>query len=451
MIFYLIGIFCINLWSLVPIYRVIEEDRKSDKGRFVEIFLRGLFNLPGAFVFWRLIRKTTNEIKTKRGVSTVDQELLFIALVFAYEVFSIPLVAVIGGAFWPQGILLGVLFILFANHYQTSKPPMAVCVLTIIGIVSVNLWSGTTDYRMSIIAVTLIILNEVSLKAFMRFAITSLGIYIVMSSISLAISKEIGYQAIAVFAMRNIVTYAMLVFLFYIGKKQLILVEKLKRTAIELKEKNQQMEELRLANERNRIAREIHDTLGHTLTGALIQLEAARKVVPKDQVQAVAMIGRTQEVIREGFSDVKRAIRALRPTGVEASTIQEALTDLSKRAENELGIRVNLNIDEAVDLDPDQRVAVFRITQEGITNSMRHGNAAEIMIELSQDTHTVRLVIEDNGDGCSHIVEGYGLTGIRERVQKMEGKMTVKSRRGKGFLMMICLPGKMKEQETAVE
>lgn len=450
MIFYVIGLICINMWSLEPIYRTETVDQNVSKGIRADMMLRGLVNLPGAFVYWILLRRSTNQIKTEQGGYSVDQELIFIALVLAYEAFTIPLAAILGVSFWAQAILLLVLFVLFALHYRRKKMSLAVSALTIVGIVFVNLWSGTTDYRMSIIAVTLIILNEVSLKAFRRFAISSLSIYILMSSVSLLMATETGGKAILVFAIRNIITYAMLIFLFYVGKKQLILVEKLKRTAIALKEKNQQMEELRLANERNRIAREIHDTLGHTLTGALIQLEAAKKVVPADQEKAVDMIERTQSVIREGFSDVKRAIKALRPSGIEAGTIKEALADLTDRAEKEFGILVDLKVDSRLQLDEDQRVAVFRITQEGITNSMRHGNAAEVMIELSQEYHTVRLIIEDNGDGCAHIVEGYGLTGIRERVQKMQGKMTVKSRRGKGFLMMICLPCKQDQEQAPV-
>jgi len=450
MTLYVIGLICINLWLLVPIYQGQEGEQKLQKGKLVEIILRGLVNLPGAFAHWMVIRRTSNQIKVGSSFVTVDQELIFIALVFAYEAFTVPLAAILSAEIWPQGLLLLVLITLFALHYRANKMSSVVSALTISGIVFVNLWSGTTDYRMSIIAVTLIILNEVPLKVFRRFAIGGLSIYIFMSSAALALSAEVGWRAIFVFAMRNVITYAMLIFLFYVGKKQLILVEKLKRTALELKEKNQQMEELRLANERNRIAREIHDTLGHTLTGALIQLEAAKKVVPTDQDKAVDMIGRTQDVIRDGFSDVKRAIKALRPSGIEAASIKEALSDLAKRAEKEFGIRVNLKVDDSLKLDEDQRVAVFRITQEGITNSMRHGNAAEIMIELSQEYHTVRLVIEDNGDGCAHIVEGYGLTGIRERVQKMQGKMSVKSRKGKGFLMMICLPRKRPKEQALV-
>lgn len=437
------GLFIINLLMLRPIFSACKAAMQSRTARgFVYVGI-GAANIPGAFVFWLRERKKTRFHAARHLRSSVDAELIFIVLIMIYEWFAVLLADSRPEMVWIKPTLLMILLLLFLLHDQKEIGQVSQFFLSMIiiaGVVVVNQWAGSSEYKISIIVVTVAVLNEYPLAVAKRFAFVPLVLYMGLSSVAMRMIEAAGFKAIAIFAIRNAITYGMIVCMFYIGKKQLLIVEELKRTTLELYEKNQRMEEVRLMRERNRIAREIHDTLGHTLTGAIIQLEAAKKMIPVDQDKAVQIIERTQEVTREGFADVKRAIRALRPILIEESSLQEALHALTERVQTEYGVTVNLEMDEALVLEDKRKIALYRMMQEGITNSMRHGEASKIQIGIQQKQNSVRLVLEDDGIGCSHVVEGYGLKGIRERVEQLNGEMVVKSAPKKGFMIMICIP-----------
>ncbi|BES65565.1 hypothetical protein SANA_20040 [Gottschalkiaceae bacterium SANA] len=437
-----LGLFCMNLCILIPIVSVWKGKNHLKASRSLVWLGMGIANIAGAFFFWLFERKTSR-YSSRSLRRSVDAELVFIVLIFIYEVLAFLLAA--GGlhGIGVKILLLVILMLMLLQHYRKSINQnwrFLLSLITVLMIIFVNQWSGTNEYKISIIVVTLLVLHEYPLSVVKHFAFVPLVLFVGLSSIAMRVNEGAEYKVIAILAMRNTITYGLIVFMFYIGKKQLMLVEELKRTTLELREKNQRMEEVQLMRERNRIAREIHDTLGHTLTGAIIQLEAAKKMVPVDPEQAIVIIERTQETTREGFADVKRAIHALRPMMIEESNLQDALTGLVDRVQTECGVEVNLEIDEALVLEDGCKIALYRMAQEGITNSLRHGEASIIRIDIRQKQNSIRLVMEDNGLGCGHIVEGYGLKGIRERVTQFDGQMAIKSTPKNGFMMMICIP-----------
>lgn len=432
-----------NLCILIPIFFAWKDQNQLKASRSLVWLGMGMANIAGAFFFWLVERKTSGHSSSKYLPSSVDAEIVFIVLIFVYEVLAFLLAASSLDEIGVKLLLLAVLALMLLQHYRKlmkQKWRFFLSLTTVLACILVNQWSGTNEYKISIIVVTLLVLHEYPLAIVKHFAFVPLVLFVGLSSVAMRVSTGADYMTIAIIAMRNTITYGLIVFMFYIGKKQLMLVDELKRTSLELREKNQRMEEVQLMRERNRIAREIHDTLGHTLTGAIIQLEAAKKMVPVDPEQATAIIERTQETTREGFADVKRAIHALRPMMIEESNLQDALNGLAERVQTECGVVVNLEMDQALVLEEGCKVALYRMTQEGITNSLRHGEASIIRIDIRQKQNSIRLVMEDNGLGCDHIVEGYGLKGIRDRVRQFDGQMTIKSTPENGFMIMICIP-----------
>lgn len=227
--------------------------------------------------------------------------------------------------------------------------------------------------------------------------------------------------------------------------------EKIARTNLELEQAYKQLldnatklQELSIEKERNRMAREIHDTLAHTLTAAVVQMEACKKLLDVDVPRARVEVGKAQELLRTGLGDVKRTIKALRPEVLENCSISCALHSLIKDIEESTRVKVkfNENLQKETEISSSLEVTLFRVIQESITNAIRHGAAKEIEISMIEDDNRLNINIKDDGRGCAHIKEGYGLGGIIERIKALNGTVQFSSSAGKGFNTQITIPYK---------
>lgn len=235
----------------------------------------------------------------------------------------------------------------------------------------------------------------------------------------------------------------------YIVKRYMLQRDRLRRANEELEQAYGKLvdsaskaQELAVEKERTRMAREIHDTLAHTLTAAIVQLEACRKLVGVDAARAGEEIEKAQTTTREGLNEVKRTIKALRPQVLENRSLLDAVGILAVEAGKGTGVKVEMEVALAEDFKPAVQVetALFRIIQESITNAVRHGNAAVVKVSVGQEKDSLQLVITDDGKGCSHINKGFGLQGISERVEAMGGTARFLSSPGNGFRTEITIP-----------
>ena len=211
-----------------------------------------------------------------------------------------------------------------------------------------------------------------------------------------------------------------------------------------LREYAVQVEELATAKERNRLAREIHDSLGHYLTVINVQIEAARVVIGNDPPRALDALRKAQSLAQEGLADVRRSVAALRASPTEDRPLPEALAALA--AENRAsGLLTELAVTGAPrPLPPQTELTLYRAMQEGLTNIRKHARAARVDITLDYgDNERVRLVVRDNGvgDGPGGRPGGYGLLGVRERTHLLGGEVRTQSVEGQGFTLEVELPG----------
>jgi signal transduction histidine kinase len=221
------------------------------------------------------------------------------------------------------------------------------------------------------------------------------------------------------------------------------------RLAAELGEANKrlrdyatQVEELATLRERSRLAREIHDTLGHYLTVLNVQIEAACAVLASDPQRAGEILHKAQTLTRDGLTEVRRSVTELRNSTVDLKPLRETLELLADEC-RVTGIDANLIVTgEPSPLSPQTTLTLYRAAQEGLTNVRRHARAscATLRLDFSENAK-VRLRIEDNGAGCADSKEGFGLMGIRERVKLLNGKVSVQSTPGAGFSLEVELPG----------
>jgi two-component system, NarL family, sensor histidine kinase DesK len=202
-----------------------------------------------------------------------------------------------------------------------------------------------------------------------------------------------------------------------------------------LRKANEEIEHLAKVAERERIARDLHDILGHTLSVITLKSELAGKLIDRDPERAGNEIREVEQISRQALSDVRDAIRGYRSRGL-AAELAQAKTTLETA-----GVAVQCDAATTVQLPAMQESVLSLAVREAVTNVVRHAQAHTCRMRLEQQNGNCRLEIEDDGRGSSG-EEGNGLRGMRERVEMLGGKLQRQSRSGElsGTTLTITLP-----------
>lgn len=224
-----------------------------------------------------------------------------------------------------------------------------------------------------------------------------------------------------------------------LNKKLNMANEQLEIMNMQLKEYAMEIEKMAETRERNRLAREIHDTLGHALTGISVGIDACLTTIDISIEKTKKQLEVIGNVARQAIKDVRRSVSKLRPDQLESLSLEEALNNMI----GEIGKVTKTNIYfttqiKSLKFDPDEEDTIYRIVQEGITNSIRHGEAAEIYITIVRKDKQLNIVIKDNGKGCSDIKQGFGLRHIKERVRLLNGNVVYDGTNG--FSINVNIP-----------
>ena len=207
-----------------------------------------------------------------------------------------------------------------------------------------------------------------------------------------------------------------------------------------LRDHASQVEELATTKERNRLAREIHDSVGHYLTVVNVQIGAARTMLDQDRSRALEHLATAQSLTQEGLAEVRHSVAALRASPTESRPLPEALTSLVDQW-RAAGLNASFRQSGTVrTLRPQSNLTLYRAGQEALTNVAKHANATIVSVRLNYVEDRTRLTIEDNGVGATDSEGGFGLLGIRERVQLLNGSVRVSTDAGKGFILEVEVP-----------
>jgi signal transduction histidine kinase len=208
-------------------------------------------------------------------------------------------------------------------------------------------------------------------------------------------------------------------------------------------------EEMAVVEERNRLAREMHDTLGHRLTLASVQLEAAQRLCPTDSERAASLVGAVREQVREALAELRVTVATLR-SPVEADLqLRSALRRLMSHFEETTGLTIHRVLPNEMPLLPDaHRLALYRAAQEALTNIQKHAGAQQVWLVLAASDGAVTLLVGDDGRGISRdgAENGFGLHGLRERAQQLDGELHLEPRPGGGTQLSFRLPLPVEEQ-----
>jgi signal transduction histidine kinase len=208
-----------------------------------------------------------------------------------------------------------------------------------------------------------------------------------------------------------------------------------------LREHAAQVEELATTKERNRLAREIHDSLGHYLTVVNVQISAAQAIFAQDQARALDHLSKAQMLTKEGLAEVRRSVATLRTATTDGRPLHEALSKLVEQWDD-AGARATLEVTGAPrPLTPQAELTLYRAAQEALTNVGKHAQASRVRLTLDyRDAASVHLRVEDDGAGAVRLEQGFGLLGIRERAQLLGGEVRVSTKAGEGFCLEVELP-----------
>ncbi|QIB27899.1 sensor histidine kinase [Caloranaerobacter azorensis] len=244
-----------------------------------------------------------------------------------------------------------------------------------------------------------------------------------------------------------ITTYAMSVILFLYLKLQITerkkvqdLNKELNLAYKKLKQYSANVEELAIAKERNRIAADIHDFLGHSLVALIMHLDFLENVLNqeyKDKENIMEIVRKTQNIARESMQKLRTTVYMLKE---EKSDLEQSLKELINTLNINEKIKIILNTSKDIEnIAPEIKNIIYRTVQEGLTNSIKHGKATKIIINIYTNKNKIELVIKDNGIGCKNVIKGNGLTNIEKRISNYNGEILYSSN-NEGFTLHMFIP-----------
>lgn len=220
-----------------------------------------------------------------------------------------------------------------------------------------------------------------------------------------------------------------------------ITVKKLEKDVLynDLRAAYERVEGMAALKERNKIAREIHDTVGHTLTTVLVEIEAGKRLIQKDGELALTKLNLAQSQVRKGLNEIRSSVRMLEK-GEDILNFQADLASIIAETEKHSEVAIQAQIDEDIKLTRPQEKVILSALLEGLANGIRHGKSTAFLVKLLRNDQRVIFSLEDNGMGAHLVTPGFGLRAMKERISELEGTLEISSRIGEGFALTISLP-----------
>ncbi|MCF0133521.1 MAG: sensor histidine kinase [Blautia sp.] len=215
--------------------------------------------------------------------------------------------------------------------------------------------------------------------------------------------------------------------------------DKLEKANQQIQEYAKMSEKMAETRERNRLAREIHDTLGHTLTGIAAGIDACVATIDVAPEMTKKQLETISGVTRDGIKEIRRSVNELRPDALERFSLEYAISKMVTDMNSVSDARVYFNCEvKKLKFDEDEENAIYRVIQEGITNAIRHGYAKKIWVTMSQKDSDIILQIKDDGIGSKEVKSGFGTKHMKERIGMLGGTVTFDG--SDGFVVHAVIP-----------
>lgn len=285
-------------------------------------------------------------------------------------------------------------------------------------------------------------------KSFRSLVFTCVTLLLVYLAIMIAIDLHLynRLDAISYFITCSFILFASIVSVllqFYQRARQDVihLYTHLKETHERLQEYALQAEELGAARERVTIARELHDSVGHQLTGLIVQMQAARKLRLVGPEQSEKIYAECEELLRASLQEIRLAVRTIRDEPVQSIFLPESLKKLAEEFTKYAEVETRFYLKgDPVPLPGDLQLTAYRIVQESLTNAKKHGRANKASIELLYDARQLSMLISNDGVLPGKLKPGFGLLSMQERVKEWCGAVSFGERGNNDFAVKVSLP-----------
>jgi two-component system, sensor histidine kinase and response regulator len=205
---------------------------------------------------------------------------------------------------------------------------------------------------------------------------------------------------------------------------------------------NQRIEAMAALEERNRIARDIHDSLGHALVALNVQMETTLALWQDSPAKAYEFLVEAKQLGSEALKAVRQSVSEMRADPLQGELLTGAIETLLQEFQRTTGIQPDCQLDLSQPLSLQINTAIYRIVQEGLTNICKHAQATAVQLQIQADGSSLRLRLQDNGKGfrLSENKSGFGLQGMRERTEALSGQLEIISEPGVGCKVMAVFP-----------
>ena len=229
-------------------------------------------------------------------------------------------------------------------------------------------------------------------------------------------------------------------------ENSLVVLQRIQQTQLEeanrkIRKQAAAVEGLAQSQERNRLARELHDTLAHTLSGNAVQLEAVKVLFDRNPIEARQVLDQILANTREGLDETRKALMDLRISPLEAFGLSRALSNILQNGAERAGYKLELRIADGMDeLSKELAHCIFRVTQEAVENTVRHARAKTVQFSLKKEDNQIMFEYGDDGSGFEPDkveLDRLGLRGIRERVEMLSGDLQIHSAPGQGTRLLV--------------
>jgi signal transduction histidine kinase len=445
--FLLPGVLFQLLMQMLCIAKGVREDNRKPFQRVLYIFSIAIFGLAAiAFYLLRAEKtppKDTTTAEVERANHLTNKGIFFLLLI-SYQVMGLQMLAENVGTssytilIWLLSIsfLIMLLYNLLPEKKRFMAKPLLPMLQLILCIPIQYLDVSGDNLFLSIIA-GFSAINHASLSHAKAYGIGALGVYLLGSTARTILLSESAEMADLVrYFFVNTIVVLLALLAFYTLKKQMITSVKLESALRMVNEQSEKLKGLAVVEERNRIAAEMHDTVGHTLTAAVLTLEAAERLV--SEPQAAHKLHQGKEQVRRGLSELRASVKVVR-AGNETNFVA-VLEQLLQEIRSDTGLDIHLVVESEISLPPHQAGVLLSAIKECTTNAIKHGHATHADILVGEYKGQLRLAFTDNGSGADHIKSGSGLSIMRERVQSVGGTLELESTPGEGFTVSLIIP-----------
>ncbi|MBN1624386.1 MAG: sensor histidine kinase [Clostridia bacterium] len=427
-----------------------ENQRLSQGKKALWIVMIAMFNLPAIAVYLIVTReKTSNDIDyiDNRKVDRNIKQAVSVILYLFFMVFTITILFNNHKRddFNLIVILLSVNFVLlavswFLNNDRGRYLHYIIPVVSLAAAAYVNYLDDYSTTTLIFLVIAANIINNHSPKSSKIYGIMGFILFIGLETAALYKGGAVvSTDELIGFIYLNSAIYILVLLAFYLLKRQMILNVRLKELISEISEKGKALEEMTVISERNKIAGEIHDTVGHTLTTAMISLDVAAGEIGNDDKKASEIIALARQQIKKGMDDIRYSVRTIKH-GHDDGDFETALSIMIQELEKSANIKINSVLDINENPIPIHKNLIYRVIKECITNSMKHSGCTEADILITESGGILNYTYSDNGKGADEIKEGFGLSNIREMSKAMGGNAVYTSAEGEGFTMNIQIP-----------